>query len=742
MPYINDPDALDGYLTVTLKTVNGKLTLPDGTSLSGWNPGKEYVSVKANGTYGSLVTIYGTQAHINAVLEGLKYTPKTDYNGTESMVVTSNDHGNTSATGLPAGDTRTIVITVNPVNDAPAYQSGSDKQVSITATEDDKDIDTTPGYTVNDLFTTTGSHTTNGKPALYQDNRDNSNTSSAQGFKGIVIVGDASTSAQGSWQYKTASGVWTDLPAVSVANGLFLAADTQLRFIPAGNYNGSAGKLTVHMVDSSAESAAFVNGSTHNLTGGEGAGKTGGTTAVSKDTAAINLKVLPVNDAPTINPGKDAVTWPGGSLSNKVNDAANTGNTVNGLFGPSFTDQTDTVAGGSSADAMIGVVVVGVTGEAGKGQWQYKVGSTWVDIPAQSAGSGFYLTKDTAIRFNPDPDYSGPAPDLTVKLVDGSAACGNSADPHFNPTMPIANGVVDVSVSGGDTRYSANEVTLSITTYEGDNSPVIEAGKGTAAESMAEDGAPAHGSAKTVGDIFSPSFNNGDKGMDKTTGFAGIVITECVPDAAKGSWQYWNGTGWTDINIASAASALYLDAATEIRFSPKTDYNGPAPTLKAHLVENKSGGGSPHTDGDVISNFDPQTRYSGNHEAPYTADAVTVTMTVTPVNDAPEFQSGSDKQVNITATEDDLDVAATPGYTVNDLFTTTGSHTTGGKPPLYQDSRDDSGASSAQGFKGIVIVGDASTASEGTWQYKTSGGSWTDLPSVSVAGGLYLAADS
>ena len=63
------------------------------------------------------VTIAGTLADINAALAGLSYTGNLNFNGLDTLTVTTADG--------TAQDIDTIAITVNPVNDAPVAQNGS-----------------------------------------------------------------------------------------------------------------------------------------------------------------------------------------------------------------------------------------------------------------------------------------------------------------------------------------------------------------------------------------------------------------------------------------------------------------------------------------------------------------------------------------------------------------------------------------------------------------------------------------
>ena len=84
-------------LTTTLSVSSGILNVIAGPGVTG------------NGT--ANVTIAGTAAEINAALVGLAYTGNLNFNGADTLTVTTSDG--------TATDIDTIAITVNPVNDAP-----------------------------------------------------------------------------------------------------------------------------------------------------------------------------------------------------------------------------------------------------------------------------------------------------------------------------------------------------------------------------------------------------------------------------------------------------------------------------------------------------------------------------------------------------------------------------------------------------------------------------------------------
>ena len=86
-------------LTTTLTVTSGKLSVTTGGG----------ATIGGNGT--AAVTLSGSAAQINAALAGLAYTGNLDFNGSDTLTVTTSDG--------PAQDIDTVAITVNPVNDAP-----------------------------------------------------------------------------------------------------------------------------------------------------------------------------------------------------------------------------------------------------------------------------------------------------------------------------------------------------------------------------------------------------------------------------------------------------------------------------------------------------------------------------------------------------------------------------------------------------------------------------------------------
>ena len=87
---VSDADVGAGNLTVTLSVAHGALTLSGSAGL---------VFSTGDGTADATLTFTGTPAAINAALEGLVYAPAADYNGSDTLTITTSDNGNTGTGG-------------------------------------------------------------------------------------------------------------------------------------------------------------------------------------------------------------------------------------------------------------------------------------------------------------------------------------------------------------------------------------------------------------------------------------------------------------------------------------------------------------------------------------------------------------------------------------------------------------------------------------------------------------------
>jgi VCBS repeat-containing protein len=203
----------------------------------------------------------------------LTYTVAPDANGAATLTVTLSDSGGVAGGGDDTAPAQTFTISVTPVNDAPVA-AGAATLGSVL-----EDAAAPAGATVAALFGGNYSDATDG--------------AGATALAGIAITGNAATGAQGAWQYSPDGLAWTPIGAgLSDAAAVTLPATHLLRFLPAAEFNGTPGALTVRLADGSAGAVAVATGV--NL-----GGTIGGTGRWSAATVALDTSIVAVNDAPT-----------------------------------------------------------------------------------------------------------------------------------------------------------------------------------------------------------------------------------------------------------------------------------------------------------------------------------------------------------------------------------------------------------------------------------------------------------
>jgi hypothetical protein len=221
---VADPDVGGGNLTVTLSVSHGVLTLGGIAGLA-FGTG--------DGTADATMTFTGTQVAVNSALNGLIYAPASNYNGSDTLTITTNDNGNTGADPGLTGDanseedTDTVTINVAAINDTPAL------------------VVATPLASTEQVFATIDASAT-----VHDADLDALNGGSGDyGGSTLTVARQGGANADDTFQF-TASGSFT-------VNGGNLEAPGGLVF---ASFTNSGGTLTVTFNDSAATATtALVN---------------------------------------------------------------------------------------------------------------------------------------------------------------------------------------------------------------------------------------------------------------------------------------------------------------------------------------------------------------------------------------------------------------------------------------------------------------------------------------------------
>ena len=244
---------------------------------------------------------------------------------------------------------------------------------------------------------------------------------------GIAIY--ATSNGDGRWQYRLASGAWTNMPTFSANAALLLRSTDSVRFVPKGTAATTA-SISFRAWDQTTGAAGqLVRVAT-----------TGGTTAFSSQTATSSITVTALNDAPVLT-GANAFT----SIASP--QANNPGNTVASLLENRFSDADPT--------SERGIAVTGLSTGSG-GTWQYSsdYGATWINVGAVSNTSALLLRATDRLRFVP---FWGRATTASISF----RAWDRSGNNTTGPIRPK----VSTAVNGGTSMFSAAVQTSQIRVY-------------------------------------------------------------------------------------------------------------------------------------------------------------------------------------------------------------------------------------------------------------------------------------
>ncbi|WP_162579764.1 cadherin-like domain-containing protein [Variovorax sp. PBS-H4] len=533
--------------------------------------GTTWTAVGARRDAGALVLASSAQ---------LRFVPAANFHGTPNVLtvrLVETDANADSATPDP--------VSGSTVNVAGAGNGGTTVYSAGTVVLSTSVANVNDRPTATDAVLTAGVEDQQGQPAPaataaglfgggYADATDNQTGITGGGnaatpFGGIAIVGNAATAAQGTWQYSTDSGTsWTAVPAgASDGSAVLLAPDAQLRFVPAANYNGTPGALTVRVSDTAVVAGA-----------GDISATVDAPTSPWSVTHTLSTTVAPRNDAPVLAgtpTNADAVEngqtgtgvsippvalLGGGSVSDL--DLATTPGLGAGIFGAGRV--TVSLDGYQPGDLLLvdGALPAGAIVSGGNGTplvVQFDADTTLAEVQGVLNALSYRSTGDNPTNFGADPDRvytivvndgnnvqaggdaGGPALDSNVLTGTLTIVAANDLPTANDDTHSIVEDTPSVGANvvtgrlGGQGDTDPDNATLTVSAVR----TGTEAGTGTAG-SVGSPLAGTYGSVVLNADgSYTYTLNNADPRVQALT--AGETLTEVY------TYTISDGAGGTDI---------------------------------------------------------------------------------------------------------------------------------------------------------------------------------------------------
>ena len=264
-----------GFSAVGSSIIFGGNTI--GTIHAGTNLGTATVTIDLNSA--------ATSAVVNQLTDAFGYQSSSEnpsiLNRTVSFTFNDGNNSHTDALSTAQNsNTITKIVQVTAVNDAPVVTATTLAAVA-------EDTANPSGATVSSLFSGHFTDADNGAATIF----------------GIAVSGNTANSVtEGTWQYSTDGTNWFAVGSVSGSSALALSAASELRFVPAHDFNGTPTALQVHGLDNTF-AGTFTSGATTHFTDATVNDGTpaGSATAVSANEVAVATTVTEVNDAPIAN---------------------------------------------------------------------------------------------------------------------------------------------------------------------------------------------------------------------------------------------------------------------------------------------------------------------------------------------------------------------------------------------------------------------------------------------------------
>ena len=555
---ISVDDAEDNLSTVTLSVNSGTLTVTPQGSAS--------ITAGANGS--ASLTLSGNETDLNATLVTLVYQGTQDFNGSDTLTVTSTD-----SNGAPG--TSTVQITVNSKNDEPSLSATSSNPTFTEASGLN-----TQASAVSVLNSAAVSTVESGQAILGLTFRISGLVDGAN--ERLVVDGTAITLGADSSGTTTLNGMNY---SVTTAGNMATVALTKTTGISSGDLELLVNAITYQNTnrDNPAAGDRVVTLTALQDNGGTANGGTDSRTL----SVASTVTVVAVNDQPSLSATTSTPTYTEDDATAASLFSAAAASTVEA--GQTLTRLDLTVSNVSDTTEELTIdgstisLTDGATGTTTTNTMDYSVA-------VASGTATVTLTK-----------VAGLSNAALQTLVNGLAYQNTSQDPTAgNRTVRLTR----VDDSGSNTNPNDNTTTLTVastvTVVAVNDAPSLNSTRSPVFNAIIEDaGAPVGAVGTLVSALtdFAAPTGQVDNVTDVDDTLLGIAVT--AADTTNGTWHYStdNGVNWNALGISATSHRLLAtDTATRLYFQPTAGYNGTATiTFRAWDRTSGANGGTVNT---------------------------------------------------------------------------------------------------------------------------------------------------
>ena len=401
----------------------------------------------------------------------IRFVPAADFHGTPgTLQVRLADSSNLGAISAStgSGDTKNLSST-GGLGNTGAWSPGSATiQTSVDNVNDAPTLTASAAAAGVEDVTPTGQTVSAIVAAQYSDATDDrtgitGGADASASLGGIGIVGNAATT-EGVWQYSADGNSWTDIgeggSAPSDTNAILLTTSARLRFVPAADFNGTPGALTIRASDTAVGSIQTGQTVSYSATG------------QWSQTSTIGVTVAARNDAPSIT---------GTATNPTVDENSGLGTGTEGLAlvtGAGATDAVDflylsddTFGGGtitvSITDGYVSGDVLSLNGSpAGVASTSGGNGAALVINLSSSASAAQVAAIIEAIRYN--------------STSDNPSVYGTDTDRAYSIVLSDGNNNSGSENAGGPTALISNTITGTVTFSVLNDAPVVDLNGGGA----------------------------------------------------------------------------------------------------------------------------------------------------------------------------------------------------------------------------------------------------------------------